>query len=46
MDAKARAIADADDLSDVVRPFVWLAAVAFSAGFWGYLALTPIIVGS
>jgi hypothetical protein len=23
---------------DVVRPFAWIAATAFAAGFWGYMA--------
>ncbi len=31
-----------DAPADVMRPFVWVAAVAFAAGFWGYLALAPL----
>ncbi len=27
---------------DVIRPFAWVAAVSFAAGFWGYLALNPV----
>lgn len=38
----ARAIPVADDLSEVVRPFAWIAAVFFATGFLGYFALFPI----
>lgn len=41
---KAVAISRAPDrVADVVRPFAWLAAVCFSAGFWGYLAVAPLL---
>jgi len=33
----------ADDLGDVARPFVWIAALAFMTGFWGYLAALPLL---
>jgi hypothetical protein len=32
-----------DDPIDVARPFVWIAAMAFMTGFWGYLAALPLI---
>jgi hypothetical protein len=32
-----------DSPADVARPFVWIAAVCFSAGFWGYLAVAPLL---
>jgi hypothetical protein len=32
-----------DNPVDVARPFVWIAAIFFSAGFWGYLALAPLL---
>ena len=32
-----------DSPADVARPFLWIAAVCFSAGFWGYLALAPLM---
>ena len=32
-----------DSPADVARPFVWIAAIFFSAGFWGYLALAPLL---
>jgi hypothetical protein len=38
----ARAL-PADTPADVARPFVWLAALSFAAGFWMYLALTPLL---
>jgi hypothetical protein len=42
MDDDIRAIT-ADELGDVLQPFLWLAALAFSAGFWGFLALAPML---
>jgi hypothetical protein len=33
----------ADDPIDVARPFVWIAALAFMTGFWGYLAALPLL---
>jgi hypothetical protein len=33
----------ADSPADVVRPFLWIAAICFAAGFWGYLALAPLL---
>lgn len=35
--------ATVDDPIDVARPFVWLAAIWFAAGFWGYLAALPLL---
>ena len=35
--------ATADDPVDVARPFVWIAAVSFATGFWGYLAALPLL---
>ena len=32
-----------DSPADVARPFLWVAAIAFTAGFWGYLALAPLL---
>ncbi|MEO8114461.1 MAG: hypothetical protein ABI655_08775, partial [Phenylobacterium sp.] len=26
---------------DLIRPFAWLAAIAFTVGFWGYLIVGP-----
>jgi hypothetical protein len=34
-----------DDPRDVARPFVWIAAIAFMTGFWGYLAALPLLGG-
>jgi hypothetical protein len=28
-------------LTDIARPFLWIAAVSFTAGFAGYVALAP-----
>jgi len=28
---------------DVARPFIWIAAMAFSVGFWAYLAAAPLL---
>lgn len=33
-----------DNPADVVSPFVWVAAIAFAAGFWSYLAIAPLIL--
>lgn len=33
----------ADSPADIVRPFAWIAATFFAAGFWGYLALAPLL---
>lgn len=33
----------ADSPAEVARPFLWIAAIFFSAGFWGYLALAPLL---
>jgi len=41
-----RAISRAEPASDpveVARPFVWIAALAFMTGFWGYLAALPLL---
>jgi len=32
-----------DRPADVVRPFVWIAAVFFALGFAGYMALAPLL---
>ncbi|HEX3917861.1 MAG TPA: hypothetical protein VHW60_11025 [Caulobacteraceae bacterium] len=32
-----------DDPLVVARPFAWIAALSFAAGFWGYLAIGPLI---
>jgi hypothetical protein len=41
---RARATAlRCDDPIDVARPFAWIAALAFATGFWGYMALLPLI---
>ena len=32
-----------DHPADVARPFAWIAAIAFTAGFWGYMALAPVL---
>ena len=32
-----------DNPADVARPFVWIAAVFFMTGFWGYLAVAPLL---
>jgi hypothetical protein len=32
-----------DDPVDVARPFVWVAAISFATGFWGYLAALPLL---
>lgn len=31
-----------DSPIDVIRPFVWVWAVFFATGFWGYFALHPL----
>jgi len=36
---------NADDPIDVARPFVWIAAISFVAGFWGYMAAAPLLGG-
>jgi hypothetical protein len=33
---------EADNVVDVVRPFVWIAALFFTAGFCGYLTLSGL----
>ncbi len=46
MQARSRTASRAlrlDDPVDVARPFVWIAAVSFMAGFWGYLAAQPLL---
>jgi hypothetical protein len=32
-----------DNPADIARPFVWIAAVFFMTGFWGYLAIAPLL---
>jgi len=34
----------ADDPADVIRPFLWVAGIAFSTGFLGFLALAPYVL--
>ena len=46
MQQRARAASRAlriDDPVEVARPFVWIAAVSFLTGFWGYLAALPLL---
>ena len=31
-----------DSPTEIIRPFVWIWAVFFATGFWGYLALNPL----
>ena len=48
MHERPRAIAKArqfDDPIDVARPFAWIAAISFVAGFWGYMAAAPLLGG-
>ena len=35
--------ARSDQISDTVRPFLWVAGLAFSSGFLGFLALAPYL---
>jgi hypothetical protein len=32
-----------DDPIDVARPFAWIAVLAFATGFWGYMAMLPLV---
>jgi hypothetical protein len=32
-----------DSWADTLRPFAWVAALSFTAGFWGYVALAPML---
>ena len=32
-----------DSPTDVIRPFAWIFAVFFATGFWGYMALSPLL---
>jgi len=32
-----------DSPAEVARPFAWIAAIAFTAGFWGYVVLAPLL---
>jgi hypothetical protein len=32
-----------DDPIDVARPFAWIAVLAFATGFWGYMAMLPLM---
>ena len=32
-----------DDPVDVARPFIWIAAISFATGCWGYLATLPLL---
>jgi hypothetical protein len=32
-----------DDPIVVARPFAWIAFLAFAAGFWGYMAILPLM---
>jgi hypothetical protein len=31
-----------DSPIDVIRPFVWIGAIFFATGFWGYFAVHPL----
>jgi hypothetical protein len=31
-----------DSPIDVIRPFVWIWAICFATGFWGYFAIHPL----
>ena len=33
-----------DQLADVIRPLLWVAGVAFSTGFLGFLAVAPYLI--
>jgi hypothetical protein len=39
-----RAIAAAATPAEVMRPFLWVAGLAFSTGFLGFLAVAPYVV--
>ena len=36
--------AAADAAAEVMRPFLWVAGLAFSTGFLGFLAVAPYVV--
>lgn len=36
--------AAADHPAEVIRPFLWVAGLAFSTGFLGFLALAPYLL--
>jgi hypothetical protein len=38
-----RRTAKLDRPADVLRPFAWTAIIAFCVGFYGYLALAPLL---
>ena len=31
-----------DNPTEIIRPFIWIWAVFFATGFWGYFALNPL----
>ncbi|HEY2709100.1 MAG TPA: hypothetical protein VGI95_13695 [Caulobacteraceae bacterium] len=33
-----------DDPIDVARPFLWIAALSFTTGFAGYMAIAPLLL--
>lgn len=37
-------VARTDQIADVIRPFLWVAGLAFSTGFLGFLALAPYVL--
>jgi hypothetical protein len=38
-----REVTRVDRPIDVARPLAWIAAASFMAGFWGYLAVEPLL---
>jgi hypothetical protein len=36
--------AASDTAAEVMRPFLWVAGLAFSTGFLGFLAVAPYVV--
>lgn len=37
-------VARIDQTAEIIRPFLWVAALAFSTGFLGFLAIAPHVV--
>jgi hypothetical protein len=38
-----RHIQGIDHPINVIRPFAWIATYAFCVGFWGFMALRPLL---
>jgi hypothetical protein len=36
--------ARSDQAAEVIRPFLWVAGIAFSTGFMGFLAIAPYLL--